>query len=193
MKYLALVLAVLLVGCTNTQRVVESEATLQQEELPSIDDFGAELAAQLGQYVRTFKPNSTIAVMSFLKADDFNEVTQDQGAGLSLALQESLITHLTQMGAEVVEYRLRNSLSLRNSADSMLSRELKTLNQRQKIDLAVVGTVVESRDRFMVNARLVDTLHNKAISAASIAIPKSAMWGKERVSTRDGRLIRSQY
>ncbi|AXQ98500.1 FlgO family outer membrane protein [Pseudoalteromonas piscicida] len=193
MKYLALIVIVLLVGCTSSQQVGKREATQQQEILPDLDGFGAQLAAELGQYVRPFKPNSTLAVTSFFKANQLDDTIDGQGSGLSVALQESLMTHLSQMGADVVEYRLRNALSLQSSADSMLSRELNKLNQRQKIDLVVVGTIVESRDTYLVNARLVDTLHNRAVSAASISIPKAAMWGTERVTNRDGQIIRSQY
>ncbi|NKC18103.1 hypothetical protein CWC29_004495 [Pseudoalteromonas sp. S4498] len=193
MKYLVLIMVMFMVGCTNGHQFGKREATQQQEALPDLDTFGAQLAVELGQYVRPFKPNSTVAVTSFFRANQLDNTLDGQGFGLGLALQESLMTHLSQMGADVVEYRLRNALSLQSSADSMLSRELDMLNQRQKIDLVVVGTIVESRDIYLVNARLVDTLHNRSVSAASISIPKTAMWGTERVTNRNGQIIRSQY
>ncbi|RXE85384.1 FlgO family outer membrane protein [Pseudoalteromonas sp. A757] len=193
MKYLVLIMVMFMVGCTNGHQFGKREATQQQEALPDLDTFGAQLAVELGQYVRPFKPNSTVAVTSFFRANQLDNTLDGQGFGLGLALQESLMTHLSQMGADVVEYRLRNALSLQSSADSMLSRELDMLNQRQKIDLVVVGTIVESRDTYLVNARLVDTLHNRSVSAASISIPKIAMWGTERVTNRNGQIIRSQY
>ncbi|PCK33251.1 FlgO family outer membrane protein [Pseudoalteromonas piscicida] len=193
MKYLSLILVIWLAGCSSSQPVSKREATQQHEVLPHFDDFAAQLATELGQYVRPFKPNSTIAVTSFFKANQLTASIDGQGSGLSVALQESLITHLSQMGANVVEYRLSSALSLSDTADSMLSRELSAINQRQKIDLVVVGTIVESRDSYLVNARLVDTLHNRAVSAASISVPKGALWGAERVTNRDGQILRSQY
>ncbi|RRS06695.1 hypothetical protein EAG18_21035 [Pseudoalteromonas sp. J010] len=193
MKYLVFIFVFWLTACTSSEQVGKRELTQQREILPDFDGFGAQLAAELGQYVRPFKPNSTVAVTSFFRANQLNDVIVGQGSGLGVALQESLITHLSQMGADVVEYRLRSALSLSDSADSMLSRELKAINQRQKIDLVVVGTIVESRDSYLVNARLVETLHSRAVSAASLSIPKSALWGSERATSRDGLIIRSQY
>ena len=89
------------------------------------------------------------------------------------------------MGADAVEYRLSESLSFHDAADNMLSRDLAKVVQRQKIDLVVVGTIVETQDAYLVNARLVGTLHNKAVSAAAVSIPKSVMWGTQNVTHRD--------
>ncbi|MEI5638152.1 MULTISPECIES: FlgO family outer membrane protein [unclassified Pseudoalteromonas] len=193
MKFLIWFTVLFMVACSNTSTTSTSNNTVDANTLPNIESYGAQLAQSLGQHVRPYKPNSTVAVTSFFKADALQQVTTGQGAGLSVALQESLITHLTQMGADVVEYRLSESLSLQDAADNMLTRELANVVQRQKIDLVVVGTIVETQDAYLVNARLVGTLHNKAVSAAAVSIPKSVMWGTQNVTHRDGQLIRSQY
>ena len=193
MKFLIWFTVLFMVACSNTRTTSTSNNTVDASPPPSIEYYGAQLAKSLGQHVRPYKPNSTIAVTSFFKADALQQVTTGQGAGLSVALQESLITRLTQMGADVVEYRLSESLSFHDAADNMLSRDLAKVAQRQKIDLVVVGTIVETQGAYLVNARLVGTLHNKAVSAAAVSIPKSVMWGTQNVTHRDGQLIRSQY
>ncbi|MEI8618106.1 FlgO family outer membrane protein [Pseudoalteromonas sp. B193] len=56
------------------------------------------------------------------------------------------------MGYHTVEYRLGNNLSLSESSDSILSRDLSKLRNRQNIDLVITGTVTRQQHAYIVNA-----------------------------------------
>jgi hypothetical protein len=112
---------------------------------------------------------------------------------LSLQIQESLLTQFTQLGYHTVEYRLGNNLILAQNADSILSRDLSKLRNRQNIDLVITGTVTRQQHAYIVNARLVNIENKQVLSAGSTEIPINVMWGNEKIQQRDGSLYRSEY
>jgi TolB-like protein len=141
-----------------------------------------------------YKGNARIAVTSFYMADGLGtDLAEDQGSGLSQQIQESLLTQFTQLGFHTIEYRLENTLNLQQSADSVLSRDVNTLRQRQNIDFVITGTLTRQQHAYIVNARLVNTKDLRIVSAASTEIPINVMWGAEKVQQRDGQLYRSEY
>ncbi|MDK1287433.1 FlgO family outer membrane protein [Pseudoalteromonas umbrosa] len=196
MRFLILVFMFLLAGCSSSSWLQPKPEKVEKKAPParSLHSYVGEMATQLSQYSRPLKPGASVAVTSFFKDNELGADTlNNQGAGLSNQVQESFITYLTQMGLQVVEFRIQRSINLSTEADSILSRDIDKLKERHKFDLILTGSVSESIDSFTIHARLIDMVSSKTVSAASISLPKETLWGEEQVQMRDGLLHRSQY
>jgi len=160
----------------------------------TVNDYMNNLTVQLSHIKEPLSNNTRIGVSSFYFADALDsKLMTEQASGLSQQIQESLLTQMTQLGYNTVEYRLANNLNLSTNADSVLSRDLAQLRKRQNIDLIVTGTVTRQQHAYIVNARLVNINNKQVLSAGSTEIPINVMWGDEKIQQRDGYLYRSEY
>lgn len=160
----------------------------------TVNDYINNLTVQLSHIKEPLSNNTRIGVSSFYFADALDsKLMTEQASGLSQQIQESLLTQMTQLGYNTVEYRLANNLNLSTNADSVLSRDLAQLRKRQNIDLIVTGTVTRQQHAYIVNARLVNINNKQVLSAGSTEIPINVMWGDEKIQQRDGYLYRSEY
>lgn len=186
-----------LTACTLTEEPKPEVSTAAPKAIMApytVDQYVSNLTTGLSQVQGSFKSNARIAVTSFYMADALNsELAGDQGTGLSQQVQESLLTQFTQLGYYTVEYRLENNLTLNENADSVLTRDITKLRQRQNIDFVITGTLTRQQHAYIVNARLVNLQDQRIISAASTEIPINVMWGNEKVQQRGGMLYRSEY
>ncbi len=160
----------------------------------TVNDYVVNLTSQLNHLNGVLNANARVGVSSFFYADALDtKLVTGQASGLSQQIQESLLTQFTQLGYHTVEYRLGNNLSLSENSDSILSRDLSKLRNRQNIDLVITGTVTRQQHAYIVNARLVNIENKQVLSAGSTEIPINVMWGNEKIQQRDGLLYRSEY
>lgn len=197
MRLLILLLSLSLTACSLTSEPVKKTNTqVEKATMASftVDQYVRDLSTQLSHKNGSFKSSSRIAITSFFLADALETgLAQGQGHGLSQQIQESLITQLTQLGYNIIEYRLENNLNLSASADSMLSRDIAKLNQRQNIDYVITGTLTRQQHAYIINARMVNAQNNVITSAASTEIPINVMWSDEKIQQRGGFIYRSEY
>ncbi|MCQ8877415.1 FlgO family outer membrane protein [Pseudoalteromonas shioyasakiensis] len=197
MRLLIILFSLSLTACSLTSD--EPEKTPSQVETPAMSAYTVhqyvnDLSTQLSHINGPFKSSARIAVTSFYLADELETgLANGQVDGLSQQIQESLITQFTQLGYNIIEYRLENTINLSASADSMLSRDITKLRQRQNIDYVITGTLTRQQHAYIVNARMVDTKDNVIASAASTEIPINVMWGDEKIQQRGGYIYRSEY
>ena len=112
----------------------------------TVNQYVADLSSQLSRIQGSYKGNARIAVTSFYMADGLGtRLASNQGNGLSQQIQESLMTQFTQLGFHTIEYRLENTLNLQPTADSILSRDVSKLRQRQNIDFVITGTLTRQQ------------------------------------------------
>ncbi len=190
MRYILVALVTLLSACSSPPEPVKS----RYAEAGSLHQYAMDLTVQLTHLDRSFASGSNIAVTSFYYVDSLGQaLAADQGAGLSQQLQESIITQLTQLGYRTVEFRLQQDLQLGQAGDSMMSRDISSLKQRQNIDLVVVGTLTQREEGYIANARLVRVSDGRVLSAATREMPRELMWSNDKVQRRDGRLYRASY
>ncbi|MGS0534910.1 FlgO family outer membrane protein [Pseudoalteromonas sp. SaAl2] len=197
MRLLILLLSISLTACSLTGDEPDtSQSPIENPAMApfTVHQYVSDLSTQLSHIKGPFKSSARIAVTSFYLADSLETgLAQGQGAGLSQQIQESLITQLTQLGYNIIEYRLENTINLSASADSMLSRDISKLRQRQNIDYVITGTLTRQQHAYIVNARMVNTQDNVITSAANTEIPINVMWGDEKIQQRDGYIYRSEY
>jgi len=186
-----------LTACTLTEEPkakVHTTASKVKMAPYTVDEYVGNLTTGLSQIHGAFKSNARIAVTSFYMADALNtELASAQATGLSQQVQESLLTQFTQLGYTTIEYRLENNLTLNKNADSILSRDVSSLRQRQNIDFVITGTLTRQQHAYIVNARLVNLQDQRIVSAASTEIPINVMWADEKVQQRGGMIYRSEY
>ncbi|CAH9065986.1 hypothetical protein PSECIP111951_03507 [Pseudoalteromonas holothuriae] len=198
MRLVLFLLCIGLSGCQNIGYVNKQHPlyiTPEKKMAPyTVHQYVSDLSVQLSNITGVRKRNARIAVMSFFKAEGLGEgLATQQASGLSQQIQESLLTQFTQLGYHIVEHRLENQLSLLDSADSMLSRNIDNLRERQSIDFIVAGTLTQQQHAYIVNARLIDTQSGRVVSAATTEIPVNVMWSDEKIQQRDGLIYRSEY
>ena len=197
MRLLILLLSLSLTACSLTSEPVKKTNTqVEKATMASftVDQYVRDLSTQLSHKNGSFKSSSRIAITSFFLADALETgLAEGQGHGLSQQIQESLITQLTQLGYNIIEYRLENNLNLSASADSMLSRDIAKLNQRQNIDYVITGTLTRQQHAYIINARMVNAQNNVITAAASTEIPINVMWSDEKIQQRGGFIYRSEY
>lgn len=133
-----------------------------------------------------------VAVVSFtelrsLAPDPYN-VTLNM---LGLQLQESMLTVATQRGYQVKELRLGQSVQMYADHERMLTRQLTELAAEQSVRYIIVGTLNQSEQYTMVNARMVDVQSNQVVAAASDIVPAQVLGTTEQVQLRQQRLYRN--
>ncbi|MBE0360300.1 MULTISPECIES: FlgO family outer membrane protein [Pseudoalteromonas] len=195
-----LLLPLLFVNLTACSLTPEPEPSISTDAAKAamapytVNQYVNNLSIQLSHIKEPYKSTAFIAVTSFYLADALDSKLADgQGAGLSQQIQESLITQFTQLGYNTIEYRLENSLNLSSNADSILSRDISRLQQRQNIDFVITGTLTRQQHAYIANARMVNVKTGHVVSAATTEIPINVMWGNEKIQQRGDYIYRSEY
>ena len=197
MRLILLLFLATLTACTLTQEPKEPASTLASKAPMApytVNQYVGDLTAQLSRIQGPMKSNARIAVTSFYMANNLNSgLATGTSTGLSQQIQESLLTQFSQLGYFVIEYRLENTLNLKPTADSILSRNIAKLRQRQDIDFVITGTLTKQQHAYIVNARLVNLQDQRIVSAATTEIPDNVMWSHEKIKQRGSQLYRSEY
>ncbi|MBQ4831895.1 hypothetical protein J8L70_01440 [Pseudoalteromonas sp. MMG010] len=197
MRLLLCLFIVSLTACTTTEEemtVVSTQAPAPKLAPYTLHQYVGDISAQLSKVQGSFKNSSRIAVTSFLMADAINNGLADgQMAGLSQQVQESILTQFTQLGYNTIEYRLEHTVNLSSNYDSILSRDISQLRQRQNIDYVITGTLTRQQHAYIVNARMINVQDLHIVSAATTEIPINVMWSSEKIQQRDGYIYRSEY
>ncbi len=169
-------------------------ASYQAELSPNtIHTYAQAMTQQLVQSMGELQPSATIAVGTFLPPDTLSHQVGSAEHLVALQMQESLYTTLTQLGFELVDFRLRQGIGIEAGQDAMLTRSLDKLASNQQIDYFLTGTISTQQDAYIVNARLVDNRQNTIIAAATELLPVNLMWSTDKVQRRQGALYRSEY
>ncbi len=134
-----------------------------------------------------------IAVGTILPASDLSSIDEDyESKALSIQIQESLITVLTQKNFPVVEYKTTKALHIRDHADHMLSRDLDELKVFHNIKYFMTGTYTATEAGYFINARLVDTDNNQVMAAATHFISADILFPKRTTHLKHGRIHRGE-
>ncbi|MCW8108319.1 FlgO family outer membrane protein [Alteromonas ponticola] len=107
-------------------------------------------------------------------------------------LEQGLVTEATKRGFLAQEYKLTDNIIMTDHAERVLTRNIDQLSVIDRVDYYITGTVVKQESGAMVNARIIDANSKEIISAATRFFPAEVFWQKEHVTTRNGRLYRSE-
>ncbi|MCJ8294159.1 MAG: FlgO family outer membrane protein [Colwellia sp.] len=190
------VLFIGLSGCSNTNTETVNSANALDEKYISQHDqlimLTKRLADQLYLNVEPNKQAANIAVGTF------TDLTTLQGSQESLALktlglqlEDGLMTESVQRGFKVIEYRLRQNLTITKDANLMLSRELKFINEHQNINYFLTGTIALRDENILINARLVNVKSKEIVAAATSALTSKELGLPNNITLRAGKIYRT--
>lgn len=138
--------------------------------------------------------HSRYAVAGFVSADSlsFNSEDQKPLMQLGVQLEQGLVTEATKRGFTAQEFRLTNDIIISKDSDRVLSRDVTHLSGLDRVDYYITGTLVHQQDGAMVNAKVIDVRSKDVVAAATRFFPAGLFWDKEQVTTRNGRLYRTE-
>ncbi len=132
----------------------------------SLDDIAAEIAYQLyTQYNQKRADKEPIILTSFVDVHDFN-----QTSNFGRLLSETLGTHLDRLGMPIYEYRIKNRLVVNKNGEFFLTRDVKGMRRGFVDGYVLTGTYGLSKDRLILNARLVEYQSGRVIASANLDV-----------------------
>lgn len=194
-RIFGLVITVLLLcSCSflpERQDVAESAQLSKAEQHPPLLFYTERLADQLFYKLQPLE-SGAIAVTTFadvqLMAPD---TSRNASYNAALQLQESMQTVATQLGFQVSEIRLNDSVLVHSGYENALGRDLSQLAQKQQARYVITGTLTEGELHITVNAKLIDLKSQQVLAAASSVIPVDVLWPNEQLQLRHNKLYRN--
>jgi TolB-like protein len=168
------------------------EANISKPEI-SLVDFSVDLASQFYDAKSVMDERATIAVGSFTPIDTlaFDQQSDKHFKVLGLQLAAGLSAAMTQQGFRIIEYKLRNTISIKPDQDLMLSRNVSDLQGKHSIDYFLTGTLTQHHQGISVNARLIDAKSKVVVAAVTDTLARSAWWPERRTMVKNGLIFRS--
>lgn len=108
----------------------------------------------------------------FIVATLVNIDKLEQSSTFGRLISEQLASRITQLGHNVVELKVRNSIFMkRNEGEFLLTREIKEVATAHKAQAIVVGTYAESSDFVYINLKVVNPNNSLILAAYDYALP----------------------
>ncbi|RDV24701.1 hypothetical protein DXV75_13070 [Alteromonas aestuariivivens] len=135
------------------------------------------------------------AVAGFVPADTLNINAEEQHPLMMLSqqLEQGLITEGVKRGFIAQEFKLTNDILIEPESDRVLSRNIEHLSDAGRVDFYITGTMVYQQEGAIVNARVINAQTKDVVAAATRFFPQQLFWREEQVSSRNGRLYRTEH
>jgi TolB-like protein len=175
---LGLISCALLMGCeTAPVQNTQQEPTYEQAQNNSFQ------AANYAAVTELLKRMPTGAISSsngsndgsnapFIVATLVNIDQLEQSSTLGRLISEQVASKMTQLGHNVLELKVRNSVYLkRNEGELLLTREIREVASNHRAQAVIVGTYAESATLVYVNLKVVNPATNVVLAAHDYALP----------------------
>lgn len=184
----------LLAGCSSAPPVMEM--TNEQVPVPALGNVEYHtyvLANELFANVRPAR-QTRYAVTGFVPVDTltYDDSFQHPLQLLGHQLEEGLLTEATKRGFTTQEFKLSNDIIVGEKSDRSLTRDIEQLSALERVDFFITGTLVYQQEGAMVNARIINVRTRDVVAAATRFFPAELFWLDEQVTTRNGRLYRTE-
>ncbi len=103
-----------------------------------------------------------------------------------------MITEASKRGFTTQEFKLSNDIMLNDNSDRILTRDIEQLSDIERVDFYITGTLVYQQAGAMVNARIINARNKDVVAAATRFFPSELFWETEQVTSRNGRLYRTE-
>ena len=137
---------------------------------------------------------SRYAVVGFVPADTMKYSAGHQHPLMLLGhqLEQGMITEATKRGFSTQEFKLSNDIIVSNESDRVLTRDIDQLSNIERVDFYITGTMVYQESGAVVNARIINARNKDIVAAATRFFPAELFWREEQVTTRNGKLYRTE-
>lgn len=204
MKYASALLVLILTGCSsitdelnalkgdNEQRVTDNRYMPRSHE-GNLHSHVERLARQLFDTANVIDVTSTVAIGTFLPAKTLKLDSDSELSSISIQLQESFSTLVTQVGLTVIEYKSLPGVMVTENADIMLSRDVSKLGGGVSVQYLLTGNYIQQENSLIVNAKLINVLDKSLVAAATDYVPLNSLYSHEKIKVKDGMLYRGEY
>lgn len=134
------------------------------------------------------------AVAGFVPVDTMKYNKNDQHPLMMLGhqLEQGMMTEATKRGFTTQEFKLSNDIIVNDESDRVLTRNIDQLSDIERVDFYITGTLVYQQSGAVVNARIINVRNKDVVAAATRFFPAEIFWEEERVTSRNGRLYRTE-
>ena len=195
LAYTALLLG-LLSGCSSSDEPKSQFAQTDASDVSALGNveyhtymLANELFADVGS-----ARQSRYAVVGFVPADTMKYSAGHQHPLMLLGhqLEQGMITEATKRGFSTQEFKLSNDIIVSNESDRVLTRDIDQLSNIERVDFYITGTMVYQESGAVVNARIINARNKNIVAAATRFFPAELFWQEEQVTTRNGKLYRTE-
>lgn len=190
------VLASLCIGCSSPGDDELTVQTASQNNPPpalgNIEYHTALLAQELFAQVRVER-DYRYAVINFVPVTTLKYEASLQGPLMLLGhqLSEGLVTEASRRGLITQDYKTTSDIVISKDAEYVFSRNVERLEAMQDIDFYIAGTITEQQEGAIVNARIIHVDSKDVVASATKFFPADVFWQREKVSTRNGLIYRT--
>lgn len=189
-------LTLILAACSSAEN---TKSQLAQTNLSTVSPLGNveyytyllanELFADVGP-----ANQSRYAVVGFVPADSLKYDAHHQHPLMLLGhqLEQGLVTEATKRGFSTQEFKLSNDIIVNDESDRILTRNIEQLSNIERVDFYITGTMVNQESGAIVNARIISARTKNVVAAATRFFPAELFWQQEKVTTRNGKLYRTE-
>lgn len=189
-------LVTLLGGCATS---TTKDTQMEQAEVPNVPALGNVeyhtyiLANELFAGVRPAR-QARYAVVGFVPANTMKYNGDDQHPLMMLGhqLEQGMITEASKRGFTTQEFKLSNDIMINDESDRVLTRNIEQLSDVERVDYYITGTLVQQQAGAMVNARIINVRTKNVVAAATRFFPAELFWEREQVTSRHGKLYRTE-
>ena len=134
------------------------------------------------------------AVVGFASVDTMKYDPNHQQPLMMLGhqLEQGMITEASKRGFSTKEFKLSNDIIVSEQSDQILTRDIDRLSAIEVVDFYITGTLVYQESGAVVNARIVNARSKDVVAAATRFFPADLFWQEEQVTTRNGKLYRTE-
>ncbi|MBS4097068.1 MAG: hypothetical protein KGZ83_09585 [Sulfuricella sp.] len=173
----ALLGVTLLAGCDTLQQAPRApEPTYDQARISNFTTANYAAATELMKRFQgtpsTNNFDASSGASPFIVATLVNIDKLEQSSTFGRLISEQLASRITQLGHNVVELKVRNSVFMkRNEGEFLLTREIKEVATAHKAQAIVVGTYAEASDYVYVNLKVVNPANSMILGAYDYTLP----------------------
>lgn len=191
---LAMLAAGLISGCSSAPE--NMAMTNEQVPVPALGNVEYHTYVLANELFANLRParQTRYVVAGFVPVDtlSYDENFQHPLQILGHQLEEGMLTEATKRGFTAQEFKLTNDIIVGEKSDRVLSRNIDQLSAMERVDFFITGTLVYQQEGAMVNARIINARTRDVVAAATRFFPAQLFWLDEQVTTRNGRLYRTE-
>ncbi len=146
------------------------------ESSPAVEDsdliVGAyDSADRLYESLRSLPYFDKIQGTAILYTSLANITHLDQSSRFGQMLVEHIASRLSKNNLKIAEVRLRTAFSVTPSGEFMLSRDVRKIDQRQRVAFVLVGTYAAGVNVVLVNLKVLDVNNGEVIATDDFSVP----------------------